>query len=278
MRAAPVLPTAPFRTVPSGTMAFHSSPARVWALCAALLAIPAALHAQQAAARLEVTVVDSAGAPVGNARVEIAGVYGGASTDDRGVARMDRVPAGNRIVTAARIGFTPARAALEFRAGETAARTLTLAPEPVRLRGVSATAARRNQTLEARGFYQRQRAGWGAFMAAERIAQLSPMRTAELFRRMRGFRVSYDRRGYLVIEPVRGSPSMNIPCEGPLVFLDGVLMPARSGPREDMLSFINPEALAGIEAYASASAIPSEYNVTGSGCGVLLLWTKTGPN
>lgn len=222
-------------------------------------------------------MLDSAGAPVGNARVEIAGVYGGVSTDERGVARMDRVPEGNRIVTASRIGFTPARAGMEFRAGETAARTLTLRPEAVRLRGVSATAARRNRTLEVRGFYQRQRTGWGAFMAADRIAQLSPMRTAELFRRMRGFAVSFDRRGYLVIESLRGPASMNLPCEGPLVFLDGMLIPARTSSREDMLSFINPEALAGIEAYASPAAIPAEYNVTGSGCGVLLLWTKTGP-
>lgn len=255
----------------------HPSPTRVFGLCAALLALPAALHGQQATARLEVTVLDSAGVPVGNARVEIAGVYGGVSTDDRGVARMDRVPAGNRIVTASRIGFTPARAGVDFRAGETAARTLTLTPEAVRLRGVSATAARRSPTLEARGFYQRQRVGWGAFMAADRIAQLSPMRTAELFRRMRGFAVGLDRRGYVVVYSLRGPSSMALPCDGPLVFLDGILMPARSGPREDMLTFINPEALAGIEAYASPSAIPAEYNVTGSGCGVLLLWTKTGP-
>ena len=76
-------------------------------LCLALLALPAALHGQQGA-RFDVTVVDSAGAPVANARVEIAGVGVGATTNERGVGRIDRVPAGNRIVSASRIGYTAA--------------------------------------------------------------------------------------------------------------------------------------------------------------------------
>ena len=246
-------------------------------LCLALLALPAALHGQQGA-RFDVTVVDSAGAPVANARVEIAGVDGGATTNDRGVGRIDRVPVGNRIVSASRIGYTAARVAVEFRAGETVARTITLTSEPVALAGLSATAARNNPTLTRQGFYQRQKSGQGAFMTGEAIDRLHPVRTVDLFRRMRGFTVNMTPRGYYVVATTRGPPSLNIPCDGPLVFLDGVLVPARSSSREDMLSFITPESLAGIEAYPSPATVPAQYNITGAACGVILLWTRSGPS
>ncbi|HEX8211589.1 MAG TPA: TonB-dependent receptor [Longimicrobium sp.] len=244
-------------------------------LCLALLALPAAVHGQ---ARLDVTVLDSSGAPVANARVEIAGVRQVVTTTDRGVGRIDRVPAGNRIVSASRIGYTAARVAVEFRAGETVARTITLKAEPVALAGVAGTAARNDRTLARHGFYDRQRAGQGAFMTGESIDRIHPVRTVDLFRRMRGFSVSMDRRGYYVVAPSRGPASVSIPCNGPLVFLDGILVPARASSREDMLSFVNPESIAGIEAYPSPATVPAQYNITGAACGVVLLWTKTGPS
>jgi hypothetical protein len=252
----------------------HRSP---FILCLALLALPAALHGQQGA-RFDVTVVDSAGAPVVNARVEIAGVGVGTTTNDRGIGRIDRVPVGNRIVSATRIGYTAARLAVEFRAGETVARTITLASDPVALAGVSATAARNNPTLTRQGFYQRQKAGMGAFMTGEAIDRLRPARTVDLFRRMRGFSVIQTRRGYYEIVTNRGPSGMSGSCDGPLVFLDGILVPARSSTREDMLAFINPESLAGIEAYPGPSTVPAQYNLTGAACGVILLWTRSEPS
>jgi uncharacterized protein GlcG (DUF336 family) len=246
-------------------------------LCLALLALPAALHGQQGA-RFDVTVVDSAGAPVANARVEIAGAGPVVTTNDRGVARIDRVPAGNRIVSATRIGYTAARVAVEFRAGETVARTIALASDPVALAGVSGTAARNDQALARHGFYARQRAGMGAFMTGDAIDRLRPVRTVDLFRRMRGFSVILTRRGYYEIATTRGPSNMSGSCDGPLVFLDGTLVPARSSSREDMLTFVNPESIAGIEAYPGPSTVPAQYNLTGAACGVILLWTKTGPS
>ncbi|HEY0151100.1 MAG TPA: carboxypeptidase-like regulatory domain-containing protein [Longimicrobium sp.] len=240
----------------------------------ALLALPAALHGQ---ARLDVTVLDSAGAPVANARVEIAGVNYAVTTNERGIGRMDRVPAGNRIVSASRIGYTAARVAVEFRAGEAVARTITLRSEPVALAGVSGTAARNDQTLARNGFYGRQRMGHGAFMTGEAIDRLRPAKTVDLFRRMRGFSVILTRRGYYEISTNRGPSSMRGSCDGPLIFLDNILVPSRSSSREDMLSFINPESIAGIEAYPSPATVPAQYNITGAACGVVVMWTKTGP-
>lgn len=244
-----------------------------------VLAGPAVLHGQhRETAQLNVIVVDSAGTPVQNARVDVAGVRTPARTDERGAGRITRVPIGNRIVTVSRLGFATARVAVEFRGDETASRTITLTSEAVELAGLSATAPRTIQALAQRGFYRRQKTGQGAFMSMEQIEQIRPLRTVDLFRRMRGFAVTSDRRGFMTLELSRGAASMSVPCESPLIFLDGVLVQARTSDREDMLSFIIPETLAAIEAYSGPATVPAEYNFTGSACGVVLLWTRSGPS
>jgi hypothetical protein len=238
---------------------------------AGALAISGTLQAQ--ASRLEVLVVDSAGTPVRDARVEVAGVRGHARTNSDGVGRMDGIPPGNRLVYASRLGFGAARVPVEFRPGEPAQPRISLSSEAVTLATVQVVVGRNTAALANRGFYDRQRRGMGSYMDADRIDELRPVRTVDLFRRMRGFQLVYDRRGYVDLQISRGSGSLQLGCR-PLVFLDGMIVPARTSPNEDALMFINPESLAGVEAYAGPASIPPEYNVTGSACGVVLLWTR----
>jgi hypothetical protein len=250
----------------------------VWCIRAAAvgaLAIPGTLQAQ--ASRLEVLVVDSAGTPVRDAMVEVAGVRGRAQTNRDGVGRIDGIPPGNRLVYASRLGLGTARVPVEFRVGEPTQSTITLRTEVVTLGTVRVVVGRNTAALARRGFYDRQRRGMGSYMDGDRIDELRPARTVDLFRRMRGFQLVYDRRGYIDLQISRGVASLQTGCR-PLVFLDGMMIPSRMGPNEDALSAINPESLAGIEAYAGAASIPTEYNVTGSACGVVLLWTRVGPS
>jgi hypothetical protein len=72
----------------------------------ALLAAGAAAAQAEPPVRLSITVVDhESGAPVRNARVDVAGVRQPAYTNGRGVAWLEEVPAGNRIVTVTRLGY-----------------------------------------------------------------------------------------------------------------------------------------------------------------------------
>jgi hypothetical protein len=239
------------------------------------LAISGTLQAQTS--RLDVLVVDSAGTPIRDARVEVAGVPGRALTDGNGVGWIDRIPPGNRLVYASRLGFGAARVPVEFRAGERTRSTITLRNEVVTLAGIQVMVERNTASLANRGYYDRKRRGQGSFMDGGRIDELRPIRTVDLFRRMRGFQLVYDRRGYVDLQISRGSGSLHGGCR-PLVFLDGMPIPARMSPNEDALMAINPESLAGIEAYAGAASVPAEYNLTGSACGVVLLWTRVGPS
>jgi hypothetical protein len=54
------------------------------------------------------------------------------------------------------------------------------------------------------------------------------------------------------------------------VYLDGALLYRDNADLEMM----QVNALGGVEIYKGAAAIPSEYNMTGSSCGVLLLWSR----
>ncbi|HEY0037664.1 MAG TPA: carboxypeptidase regulatory-like domain-containing protein [Longimicrobium sp.] len=245
------------------------------ALTAGLLASSAPLLAQAGGtASLDVVVVDSAGGPIAEVLVEVAGVRGGVRTNDLGVARVNGVPAGTRLVYAYRLGFGAARVPVQFAAGEAASTRIMLTTDAVTLAGVQVVVDPVVRSLQQAGFYARQRRGMGAFMTGDRIEELRPMRTVDIFRRMRGFKVAYDARGFMDLQTTRGTAGLGN-CTTPVIFLDGVRIAARTSPREDVLSFINPESLAGVEAYAGGASIPAEYNLTGSACGVVLLWTRT---
>jgi hypothetical protein len=255
------------------TLTSHFTVACIRAAVVAALAMPGTLQAQTSG--LDVLVVDSAGTPVPDARVEIAGVRGRARTNGNGVGRIDGITPGNRLVYASRLGFGAARVPVEFRPGERTRSTITLSSEAVTLATVRVVVGRNTAGLANRGFYERQRRGLGSYMDGDRIDELRPVRTVDLFRRMRGFQLVYDRRGYVDLQISRGAASLQIGCR-PLIFLDGMLIPARTSPNEDALMAIHPESLAGIEAYAGPASIPAEYNLTGSACGVVLLWTRVG--
>jgi len=60
------------------------------------------------------------------------------------------------------------------------------------------------------------------------------------------------------------------------VYLDGAMVFDSRRPGNGLfdVNTIQPEMISGIEVYTSAAQIPAKYNRTGSGCGVLLIWTR----
>jgi len=61
------------------------------------------------------------------------------------------------------------------------------------------------------------------------------------------------------------------------VWLDGqpIFLPTAAGGDGLDLTTIHPSELAAVEVYTSPASIPLEFNVTGSACGVIALWTRT---
>jgi hypothetical protein len=59
------------------------------------------------------------------------------------------------------------------------------------------------------------------------------------------------------------------------VYMDGAVYYSNAMPGRPLdLSGLNILSFQALEVYRSPAEIPVEYNVTGSGCGIILLWTR----
>lgn len=209
--------------------------------------------------------------PLTGVRVHLSGVDAVVLTDRNGRARLQNIPPGRHILTLTRLGYAPERVLVEFTGSERVQAEIELAPQPITLEGIEATAAGepRSRTLSNAGFYHRQKAGMGTFITRDDIERQRPAETIHLFRTMRGFRVTVSRDGrpMLVMSRVIWGT-----C-APDLYIDG--MRVHAGRRLDPSEYVQPNHIEGIETYAGPASIPPEYNVTGSACGVVLIWTRS---
>jgi hypothetical protein len=256
-------------------------PSRTWHLLPCLLAVAAALSATPALAQrpaaLEMLIVDaSTGQPLPGVRVEVQGQHRAAQTDAHGVAVVRGIPAGPQFVKLLRMGYEQSGVALQFSPGDSLAVDVNLAPAAVALDPVVARVTATVARLRANGFYDRMRTGFGRFKTEQEIA---PLANAPLYIAMQSLTgvsiaaVNGSRGGGSMTEHRVYSPrslaSGMSQCYMP-IYLDGVRQSSYN------LDDIPTEILGAMEVYTSAAQIPAEYNATGSGCGVILLWTKSG--
>jgi hypothetical protein len=249
----------------------------------ALAALAVASAAGSAAAQqprapgsvLILDVRDGQGRPIADAQVVIGGLNQSGRSDATGEAFVNQIPVGNRLIELRRPGYAMARVAADFSGVDTVRKAVTMVEQPIELEGVVATSWGRSMRLRRNGFYDRQRQGLGAFMTSDRIEHLNPLRTADIFRYMRGFMVKPSRFGPIVIS-TRGKGLMMGECI-PTVYLDGAAMVSASArDQHDSLDMVTPDDILAIEAYPGAASIPAQYNPLGSACGVILVWTRGG--
>jgi len=218
-------------------------------------------------------VRDPQGHAVSDAQVTVGGLRRPGRSDAAGEVFITQIPAGNRLIELRRPGFAMARVAADFSGADTVRREIRMTVQAIELEGVVATSWGRSMRLRRNGFYDRQRQGLGAFMTADRIELLHPLRTAEIFRYMRGFMVRQTSAGPVVIG-TRGGGLQQY-CV-PIVYLDGAAMVSSSiRDQHDALDMVPPDDILAVEAYQGVADIPAEYNPTGSACGVILVWTRT---
>ncbi len=259
-------------------------------LAAALLAAPSAAGAQQPAIRppgVGIHVVDASDAPIAGARVAVVGAGAEGVSDASGWVRLPGVQPGRHFLLVTRIGYRPAEFSLEVPASGGLEVDVELEPTPVAVQGVTAVARTENRSLATGGFYRRRDAGTGSFLTREDIEETRARRTSDVFRRVRGVRVTPAGRDTYKLQTVRYGLSLSergssggttrpdmrsagggsIVCEM-LVYLDGALVQLTG---IDDVPMNNLEA---IEVYRGAGEIPAEFRVTNATCGVVALWTR----
>ena len=238
-------------------------------------ALPAAAQVRPPGSVLLLQVRDEQGRPLPDAQVVVGGVNRTGRSDATGEAFVNQIPAGNRLLEVRRQGYGMMRLAADFAGADTVRREVRLTPQPVELEGVVATSWGRSMRLRRNGFYDRQRTGMGAYMTADRIELLHPLRTVDIFRYMRGFRVRQTASGPVVVG-TRGTGLRSLDCI-PTVYLDGMAMASHNARNQhDAIDMIRPDDILAVEAYAGPASIPPEYNPLGSACGVILVWTRGG--
>ncbi|MFL5541294.1 MAG: carboxypeptidase-like regulatory domain-containing protein, partial [Longimicrobiaceae bacterium] len=112
--------------------------ATLFPLALPVCAAPAAAQ-EQPGSLLVVRVLDEQGHPLMGARVTVGGVNREARSDGGGVARIERVPEGVRLVDVRREGYAYQRVASVFTPGDTVRREVVMKPDPIELEELTVT-------------------------------------------------------------------------------------------------------------------------------------------
>ena len=235
------------------------------------------------------TVTDGvSGRPIAGAVVELNGDVV-TRTADNGVFLLWEVPIswGSNELNVGHIAFSDL--AGEFwivNPSETLDFSATLDPLPIEVGGVVAEVARTPSVpVRLQRFYDRLERGIGQYVTREEIEARDPPAITDVLRGVSGVTVAegpygreiYFRRRTITFRP-GAARDQDPECASPLIFLDGSFV--GGGGRPSFSNYINlddlvdPDNLEGIEIYDGPARMPAQFNRTGSGCGVISLWTR----
>lgn len=252
-------------------------------LAAALpLALPGRAAAQQASApglRGRVVAADD-GRPLASAAVVLG--EGAAArtvvTDSAGRFLAEGLAPGPLTLEVRYLGFASRTARVLIPEDDTLLDvTLRLETRPVPLPALSVRVGRPAETRMGKlaGFRERRARGLGHFLDREDIEKTPGSRLGEVFRRVLNVKVvQCGLGGFCETLSFRRTFSygVNGGCQ-PMIFLDGTRY--RLDPNVG-INEIPKHDITAIEVYTGPAEIPSMYKGPGAGCGVVLLWTRTG--
>ena len=141
-----------------------------------------------------------------------------------------------------------------------------MVPLPIELDEFVVTAERRQQRLDTKGFYRRQRASMGHFFDIEDIQAWDPLRVTDVIRNVPGVIVRRSRLGGLVALTQRFGRQCAMK-----VVLDGFKVDVVDGSLD---SLVDPARVIGIEVYPSGVGAPIEHRGRDSRCGIMMIWTR----
>ena len=217
-------------------------------------------------ARLTGRVINAAGAPVANARVDVQGTGAAALSRQDGTFGFVDLPSGTQAVVVRQLGFQPVEVAVELSGKQPKDITVTLAkPAPV-LETVAVTAEKNAAGLDQVGFNRRHKMGFGYFMTTEEIEQRQATRMTDLFRTVPSLRVVPSGMDYVV--------ESNRDAAGGCVryVVDG--SPYQSLYAGDVDRMMPPHDVAAIEVYTGSNT-PAEFQAPGaSSCTTIVMWSR----
>lgn len=204
--------------------------------------------------------------PVGGASISLLGTQLRTATDTGGRFTQAGLGSGTYLLEVRAIGYGVTSWLLRLRDGEVVDYIFEVAPlgvdlEPIIVEGRPTYAQRR--MLE---FEQRRRGGRGVFITEDQIETSHAATMADLLRGVPGVRLNC-RSGICTAQMTRGARGV---CSADWV-VDGSPATMSSTPHLPVVGII------AVEIYRSPNEAPPEFLKPDSQCGVIAIWTKSGP-
>ena len=217
-------------------------------------------------ARLTGKVVNAAGAPVANARVDVSGTGNATLSREDGSFGFADLPSGTQALVVRQLGFEPVEVAVELSGRAPKQVTVTMSKPARVLDPVAVVAEKSKDGLDQVGFAQRKKNGFGYFMGPDEIQQRQATRMTDLFRTVPSLRIVPSGMDY-VVESARDAQGG---CVNYVV--DGA--PYKSLFAGDVDRLMPPNDVAAIEVY-SGSSTPAEFQTPGnSSCTTIVMWSR----
>jgi hypothetical protein len=163
------------------------------------------------------------------------------------------------------VGYTQGAWRLRVAAGRQLDHLFDLEPLTVRLPPVVVEGQRERRAGRLADFERRRTGKMGYFITRQDIDRLNASNLADVLGTVRGITLDCS-AGVCIARMARAQPG----CE-PQYFIDGVEASpyfARNTPPQDIL---------GLEVYRGPSELPAEFTGSNSGCGVIVIWTRSSP-
>jgi carboxypeptidase-like protein len=264
---------------------------RLTALAALIgLGIAATSALAQTAVLVGTVMRDSLGHALTGAEVRLPSLGRGATVNYLGEFKFDRLPAGRHEIVIRRIGFVPLVDTIAVGDGAQIEREFVLTEQPTPLDSVRVTAPERKYISPGlREFEERRKVGIGYFIAEDEMRKNDDRNLLNVITGripgLRTYRPDPRNPGAYYISSGRkcGDGPALLSCRGNsacpvMLYLNGIVV---FNPATEKDPFMVPDfskyatnEYAAVEYYAGGGSMPAKYNMTGSGCGALLLWTR----
>jgi hypothetical protein len=214
-------------------------------------------------------VFDSqSGLPVEGAEVTDVFSHTTAVTTKTGTVSLAFLPEGGSMLRVQKIGFKPTTQVVVISPADTVAVTVLLEATVQALPTVvTKDSAPVFLSPGMRAFEDRRKMGLGRFITEAELRK-NDSRSLTNVVRQSGATVSCTRYPPIkcfVVNPRSGGSGCSLD-----VYLDGTLVIDDFRDLEQMRT----DQMGAVEIYASTATVPVEYNKTGKGCGVMLLWSR----
>jgi len=257
--------------LPTRTLTRGARPPRDLVVVAfACVALPLRAFPAQAPAVLHGRVVDRAStASVAGATVAIVGSTRAVVTDSAGRFRFDVFPVGSSRILVRSFPYRPFELAVAASSNEVVRVTIELdssdvKAEPRALPTVTVKAEPQATNYRLADFNRRRITGRGQYLTDEEIKRSGASSISDATRGMRGVEMTCSRNEWCHIHMVRAPKNCS-----PQFIVDGRV--------DNMFGPTTPiRDVVGLELYTGPSDVPGEFAGTSAGCGVIVMWTRSG--